>query len=652
MNLSSIIIGALFFVTGCAGLPSPAVVVNSPTAPVTLPATESSSGQIQFQEVTDAAGLSYSEASHGASWGDFNGDGWPDVWTSNHNRQFGLYLNQADGTFTNIITDVLSVTGGGDTHGAAWADFDNDGDQDLVQQAGAAQGKGQGSSQLYINEAGKLTDRAADLGVDDPLGRGRTPLWLDWDGDGQLDLLLTNGQRPDGQAPSALFKQNNGGFQQITQFAGTARFAQLAGISGHDSLDLLIHGVPYPLKIHNQNAVSPNGWQDLTHMLLPERVGAVHEAVHDVAIADFNNDLQPDIYLARSKTAATDVFQPNNKQIRAQFKGNKKPKSISFQATEALTFQLFTLPHYSLELFIGHDGKTPVETASFTLSPQDPGVSGIKPLEAVSDGGLYIGFEPDSQRWQVLISTAGQYEFSLAIDSPGVITNLTTTGFEPVRPSIPSQLLLYHQGQYKNQTPAGLDVPNFCSASVVAGDFDNDMDVDVYLVCARVTANVPNRLYENLGDGTFVAVPEAGGAAGTLLGIGDSVSMVDYDRDGFLDLFVTNSAILPPFFWGPNQLFRNQGNQNHWLEIDLEGVVSNRDGIGARILATAGGVTQIREQGGGMHYRTQNHQRIHFGLGSNTMVDQLIIQWPGGIVQKLENVAADQILHVVEPDEQ
>ncbi|MCB0207678.1 MAG: CRTAC1 family protein [Anaerolineae bacterium] len=595
------------------------------------------------------AGLSYSGASRGASWGDFNGDGWPDVWTSNHYQDFALYVNQTDGTFTNVISDVLSVTQGGDTHGAAWADFDNDGDQDLVQQAGAQRGVGQDSSQLYINNKGKLIEQAANLGVADPLGRGRTPLWLDWNGDGQLDLLFTNGERPDGQAPSILFQQNDGVFQPIMELSKTAFFAQLAHLSGNDTVDFIVHGQPYPLKIYNYSLVSAMGWKDLTKTVLPKRVGDVS----DSAIADFNNDLHSDLYLARSTTGVTDIFQPDDSHIKARFSGNKRKKGFSFQVSDDITFQMFAPNHLSLEVFIGSQGKSlpqkfSSEESPFTLSLQDPAVIGIKTRAPDDDGGVYIGYDTVAQSWQVLIFSRVHYQINMAIESPGPITNLTTMGFEPIAPSISAQLLLYERGQFKNQTSTGLDVvPNFCGASAVAGDFDNDMDVDIYLVCTRLTANLPNMLYENMGDGTFVAVPEAGGAAGSMAGVGDSASTVDYDRDGFLDLFVTNGPMR--FYWGPNQLFRNQGNSNHWLEIDLEGVVSNRDGIGARVLATTGDITQLREQGGGMHSWTQNHPRIHFGLGNNTKVDRLIIYWPSGIIQELESVVSDQVFHVVEP---
>ena len=175
------------------------------------------------------------------------------------------------------------------------------------------------------------------------------------------------------------------------------------------------------------------------------------------------------------------------------------------------------------------------------------------------------------------------------------------------------------------------------------------MHLDLYVVATDTAVNLPNILYENQGDGTFLAIPNAGGAAGTNLGIGSKVTTVDYDQDGFLDLFVTNKSKLvdnPPF-----ELFHNLGNENHWLEIDLEGVTSNRDGIGAQVFATAGGITQLREQTGGIHNGTQNHQRIHYGLADNMEVEKLIVRWPSGIEQKLHNIPADQIIRIVEPDD-
>ena len=164
-------------------------------------------------------------------------------------------------------------------------------------------------------------------------------------------------------------------------------------------------------------------------------------------------------------------------------------------------------------------------------------------------------------------------------------------------------------------------------ASVTAGDFDNDMDVDLFLACGDGASNTPDILYENLGNGTFAAVPNAGGAAGPIgvavgsgAGTADSVVSADYDVDGFLDLFVTNGMNLRPLYYGgPNKLFHNSGNANHWIEIDLVGVDSDRDATGARIYATAGGVTQLRVQNGGYHRWSQDMKRSHIGLAGNDL---------------------------------
>ncbi|EDX85499.1 type I secretion target GGXGXDXXX repeat protein domain protein [Synechococcus sp. PCC 7335] len=186
---------------------------------------------------------------------------------------------------------------------------------------------------------------------------------------------------------------------------------------------------------------------------------------------------------------------------------------------------------------------------------------------------------------------------------------------------------------------------NTGAVSVVSGDFDNDMDIDIYVVRARDKKNAPNVLYDNQGDGTFIPVANSGGAAGTTFGDGDAATTADYNLDGFIDLFVTNGARAG---FGPQQLFRNQGNKNNWLQIDLEGVISSRDGIGAQVYVTTGEITQRRDQMGGFHRWSQDHQRLHFGLAKNNQVDRIEIHWPSGTIQQLDNISANQILKVRE----
>ena len=126
----------------------------------------------------------------------------------------------------------------------------------------------------------------------------------------------------------------------------------------------------------------------------------------------------------------------------------------------------------------------------------------------------------------------------------------------------------------------------------------------------------------------------------------------DYDVDGFMDLFVTNGLHLypePPNYTsgGPDKLFRNLGNANHWAEFDLRGTVSNRDGIGATVIVTAGGKTQRREANGGYKRWAQNDRRLHFGLGPNSTMN-VSVRWPSGTVNNYANVPADRLYEAVE----
>jgi hypothetical protein len=126
----------------------------------------------------------------------------------------------------------------------------------------------------------------------------------------------------------------------------------------------------------------------------------------------------------------------------------------------------------------------------------------------------------------------------------------------------------------------------------------------------------------------------------------------DYDVDGFVDLFVTNGVHLYPLLkgyeaGGPDKLFRNLGNANHWLEFDLRGTMSNRDGLGATIEVTAGGKSQLREQNGGYHRWAQHDRRLHFGLAQNTLA-RVTVRWPSGRIDSYSNVHADRLYEITE----
>lgn len=166
--------------------------------------------------------------------------------------------------------------------------------------------------------------------------------------------------------------------------------------------------------------------------------------------------------------------------------------------------------------------------------------------------------------------------------------------------------------------------PGAGSSGCAWGDYDNDGYLDLFVS----NYNGHNQLFHNDGNGTFTEIfsgsPANDGGAGVFYA---APSWVDYDNDGFLDLFVAGgSTDNGP---GKNLLYRNNGNSNAWLEIKCVGTVSNRSAIGAKVRARASiaGKTfwQLREikQGGG---HNSAPLVAHFGLGDATNVEMLRIE--------------------------
>lgn len=185
------------------------------------PASEAAQGVPKFTDVTAAAGLptDYFYAFGGPIWGDYDNDGLLDLYTDNHDHAAPfLYHNNGDGTFTNIIKSSGIILGG-DKHGSAWVDFDNDGDLDLFQTKGAGAGHNVGmhKNEFYENlGGGTFTNISTAAGTDDPDGRGRSVAWADINNDGYPDLLLGNLRTP------VVLYLNNGDntFTEITGPAG------------------------------------------------------------------------------------------------------------------------------------------------------------------------------------------------------------------------------------------------------------------------------------------------------------------------------------------------------------------------------------------------------------------------------------------------
>jgi len=213
---------------------------------------------------------------------------------------------------------------------------------------------------------------------------------------------------------------------------------------------------------------------------------------------------------------------------------------------------------------------------------------------------------------------------------------------------------LYHNnggGVFTNVTsgPMLAAPPGGGSRCCAWGDYDNDGYLDLFVG----SYNAASRLFHNNGDGTFTQITNDVFSSDANVGIAcQSCGFVDYDNDGFLDLFVTRGADAGQT---SNLLYHNNrggnSNSNAWLEVALVGTAANRSAIGAkvRLHAMIGGKAfwQMREvkndEGRFIHPLV-----AHFGLGDATNADTLRIEWPSGIVQTLTTVAPRQLLTVVE----
>ena len=645
--------------------------------------------EIQFEDVSHQAGITRIGESWGNAWGDFDGDGYLDLWVTNHKHKPSLYRNNGDGTFTDIIDEVWNAYPFADTHGVAWADFDNDGDQDLIVLCGGGGGTNRSNithyNHFYVNENGKLIERAAEFGIDMPLLRGRAPLWFDWNRDGLLDLLVTGRTQTDptgALVTSTIFAQIHGGFENVNAQSGfhiekDAALAQLADVTGDGAMELFIDGSPYPAHVYD-TSISP--FNELTATLNFPKI----YSVQDATFADFNGDLVPDAFLARGVYRSfIDISEAENVRdsedpldpeadpykIRINVKTNIGEKGFSFKTDGIVKFEVHSdwasqLHHLAIGKdahnvyafdggYIPTDRERNVSSFTFVLDPADPMVVGLADRPKNEKWRTYVGYDPDSNRWTVLYHTMPPIDtnwtgFEALISSKHPILEVDPINFSNSDLFYQPNSILYITARQNNFRK--VDFTEAVEArSVAAGDFDNDMDVDIYIVRSNSAANLPNQLYENQGDGTFIQLPRASGAEANTEGKGMSVTMGDYDMDGYLDLFVTNGRGVYPYNNGPDQIFRNVSSGNNWIQIDLEGKVSNRDGIGARLFATTpDGKTQLRERNGGIHWSQQDQKRIHFGLGQNEVVSELIIHWPSGILQKLTDVEVNQVLRVVE----
>ena len=184
-------------------------------------------------------------------------------------------------------------------------------------------------------------------------------------------------------------------------------------------------------------------------------------------------------------------------------------------------------------------------------------------------------------------------------------------------------------------------------------DFDNDGDRDIFVACGHLHDNielyddrstyfVKNILLINTGDGRFVDASETSGDGMKVKLSSRAAGFGDLDNDGDMDVVILNSRREPTILRNDSQ------NANHWIQIRLRGMKTNRDGVGARVKVVTGDLAQIDEVHSGRGYQSHYGTQLHFGLGKHNLIDRIEVRWIGGRVDVFENITADQLVTLTE----
>lgn len=190
---------------------------------------------------------------------------------------------------------------------------------------------------------------------------------------------------------------------------------------------------------------------------------------------------------------------------------------------------------------------------------------------------------------------------------------------------------------------AGLNI-NFTPYQSKMMDFDNDGWVDI-LISGSSTSSSSARLFRNNHDNTFTGVSTAFPSNNAI----HSFGIGDLNHDGRMDIYAgyatgyTSPSSTDDILW-----LNATDNENHFITFNLQGTVSNRDALGARVFLYGAWGIQTREVRSGESYGTCNTFNLHFGLGAASSIDSAVIHWPSGVTTHIPSVPADQFVTVIE----
>jgi len=515
-------------------------------------------------------------------------------------EQTGISFQHTDGSSgKRYIIEAMSA-------GLALFDYDGDGDIDIYFLNGApllgTKVDVSPTNTLYRNDGDwHFTDVTNEAGVGD-LGFGLGVTIGDYDNDGDADLYLNN------QGPNALYRNNaDGTFTDVTRQAGVEN-GNFVG-AGASFLDMDADG---DLDLYVAN------YLEFSYDIHVERT------VDGIPSYPMPRDYEPvpdSLYRNNGDGTFTDVSQSSGIALHA---GTGMGMVCADYDDDGDT-DVFVLNDVHENFFFQNDGSGNFEEAgmlngaAYNVYGDENASMGVDCADYDNDGRLDFYMTSYQGEMPVLYHNMGG----------GLLNDVT------------------------QRTGAGEGLFAHVNWGNGLIDFDNDGDRDIFIANGHTEDNIElrdasaayrarNSLLMNTGDGSFVNISDSGGDGLLPVHASRGTAFDDLDNDGDADAVILNSREKPT-------ILRNEsGGGNHWLQIRLCGVTTNRDAVGARVTVVAEDLTQIAEVHSGRGYQSHFGSRLHFGLGKRKQIDRIEVRWIGGGVEVIENVDVDRLISIIE----